>query len=106
MGVLLPLGLFLLLMIVSIWKVFVKAGEAGWKCLIPIYNAFVFIGIAGKPWWWFFLLLIPVLNIIFSLFLHMALAERFGKNQLFGVGLCFLGFIFFPILAFDKSQYR
>ena len=27
-----------ILTIIAQWKIFTKAGEAGWKCLIPIYN--------------------------------------------------------------------
>ncbi len=104
-SVLVPFLLLLLICIVSFWKVFEKAGEAGWKCLIPIYNLFVLVKISGKPWWWFLLLFVPVVNIIFSVLMNLALAGRFGKSQLFGVGLCFFGFIFFPILAFDKSTY-
>ena len=34
------------LVIVALWKVFTKAGEAGWKCLIPIYNAYIMFKIA------------------------------------------------------------
>ncbi len=104
-SVLLPVALLVLICIISFWKVFEKAGEAGWTCLIPIYNLFVLVKISGKPWWWFLLLFVPVVNIIFSVLMHLALAERFGKSQLFGIGLCFLGVIFFPILAFDKSRY-
>jgi hypothetical protein len=104
-SVLLPFVLLVLICIVSFWKVFEKAGEAGWTCLIPIYNLYVLVKISGKPWWWFLLFFVPVVNIIFSVLMHLALAERFGKSQLFGVGLCFFGFIFFPILAFDKSTY-
>ena len=35
------------LMIVAMWKIFSKAGEAGWKSIIPVYNAFVLFRIAG-----------------------------------------------------------
>jgi hypothetical protein len=100
------LGLVLLLFLVTFWKIFEKAGEAGWKSLIPIYNVFIMLKIAGKPWWWFLLFLIPVVNIIFNLLWCLALAQKFGKSQLFGVGLFLLGFICFPILAFDSSRYE
>ena len=40
------------LLIIGMWKVFEKAGVAGWKSLIPFYNIFVLITkIANKPWW-------------------------------------------------------
>lgn len=43
-------------MIATMWKIFAKAGEPGWACLVPIYNTCVWLKIAGKPMWWFFLL--------------------------------------------------
>ncbi len=43
------------LVIVGWWKIFEKAGEAGWKAIIPIYNVIVLLRISGKPWWWIFL---------------------------------------------------
>ncbi len=104
-SVLIPLLILILLCIVSFWKVFEKAGEAGWTCLIPIYNLFVLVKISGKPWWWFLLLFVPVVGFIFTILYNLALAERFGKGPVFGLGLCFLPPIFFPILAFDKSTY-
>lgn len=37
-----------ILMIVSTWKIYKKAGEGGWKCLIPIYNEYILFKIAWK----------------------------------------------------------
>jgi hypothetical protein len=91
-------------MLVSYWKVFVKAGMPGWACLIPIYNAYVWLKIAGKPWWWLLLMLIPLVNVVFFILANIGAAERFGKGAGFGFGLSFLPFIFFPILAFGDSQ--
>jgi hypothetical protein len=98
--------LFILLLIASFWKVFEKAGEAGWKSLIPIYNLFVLLRIAGCPSWWFLMFLLPVVNIYFMVVMHIRLAERFGKSPLFGFALCFFGFIFFPVLAFGSAFYE
>jgi hypothetical protein len=106
MGMLLPFLLLLVLIIASFWKVFTKAGEAGWQSIIPLYNMYVLVKISGKPWWWFLLLFVPLVNIIIAILVQIALAERFDKGALFGLGLAFLGFIFYPLLAFDKSTYR
>ncbi len=95
----------LLLLVMANWKIFEKGGEAGWKCLIPIYNLYILIKIAGKPGWWLLLTLLPLVGIAILLMIMIALAERFGKGALFGVGLFLLGFIFFPLLAFDGSEY-
>ena len=48
--------------IVCMWKLFEKAGEPGWKCLIPIYNAYIFMKICweGKYFWIMLLLLLSV----------------------------------------------
>ena len=97
---------FMLVLLASFWKVYEKAGEAGWKSLIPIYNLFILVKIAGKPWWWFLVLFVPVAGAIMMILLHLALAQRFGKGVLYGLGLTFFGFIFFPLLAFGKSDYQ
>lgn len=37
---------------VAYWKIFSKAGEKGWKSLIPIYDQYVLCRIVGvSPWW-------------------------------------------------------
>ena len=97
------LGLF---MIATFWKLFEKAGQPGWAALIPIYNIFVLLKIAGKPAWWFILFLIPFVNFIVIIMVAISLAERFGKGTGFGIGLAFLGVIFYPILAFGDAQYN
>jgi len=33
----------LILVIVSLWKVFTKAGKPGWACIIPFYNIYVLL---------------------------------------------------------------
>jgi len=95
-----------ILLIVSMWKVFVKAGKPGWASIVPIYNVIVLLDIAGKPVWWFILTFIPVVGIITLILVFMEVAKRFGKSALFGVGLALLPFIFFPILAFGDAKYE
>jgi hypothetical protein len=106
MGIVIVYLAILLLMVASLWKVFVKAGKPGWAAIVPIYNLFVLAEIAGKPSWWGVLMLIPFVNFIVFIIVCLALAERFGKGAGFGVGLGLLGVIFFPILGFGDSQYR
>jgi len=97
--------LFAVLMIVALWKVFTKAGQPGWACLIPIYNIYVLCKIVGRPGWWVILMLIPFVNFIIAIILCIDLAKSFGNGVGFGLGLAFLGIIFFPILGFGSSQY-
>ena len=96
---------FSILMLVAMWKVFVKAGRPGWAVLIPIYNTYVFLKIAGKPGWWLIWFFIPLLNLIFGIIATVAFAQSFGKGAGFTVGLIFLPIIFIPILAFGEAQY-
>jgi hypothetical protein len=92
--------------VAGVWKTFAKAGQPGWAAIIPFYNLWILIKIAGKPGWWFLLFLIPIVNIIALLMISIAIADHFGKSAGFGVGLALLGFIFFPILGFGDAQYR
>lgn len=62
--------------------------------------------IAGKPIWWIILFFVPVVSLVISILMCLAIAERFGKSAGFGVGLALLGFIFFPILGFGDAQYQ
>ena len=95
-----------LFMIVVMWKVFTKAKQPGWAVLIPIYNVYVMLTIAGKPGWWIILLFIPIVNIVIWIMALAGLADNFGKGGAFVVGLIFLPFIFFPILAFGSAKYK
>ncbi len=88
------------------WKFFLKAGQPGWGILIPIYNAYLMIKIAKRPGWWLLLLFIPVVNVVIGIIVLFDIAKYFGKSVGFGFGLLFLGFIFFPILAFGKAKYK
>lgn len=94
-----------LFMIASTWKLFTKAGQPGWACLVPIYNLIVMLKIAGKPAWWFVLFLIPGVNLVVMIMTAVALAKAFNKGTGFALGLIFLGFIFVPVLGFGSARY-
>src|SRR5580698_344568 len=94
-----------LMMIASMWKVFVKAGQPGWAALVPIYNVVILLKLTGKPSWWLALFFVPVANFVVMVLIVMALAKRFGKSTAFGLGMLFVGFIFYPILGFGDSEY-
>ncbi len=97
--------LILIFMFAAMWKVYVKAGQPGWGCIIPIYNAYLLCIIGGKPGWWVLLMFIPVVNIVVSALVSIGVAEQFGKDAGFGIGLWLLGVIFFPILGFGSATY-
>lgn len=103
-GIVIGLGL-LVFYVAAFWRVFTKAGQPGWASIIPLYNVYVLLKIAGKPAWWLIFYLIPIVNFVVGIIVSIALAESFGKGAAFGIGLAFLGFIFFPILAFGSASY-
>lgn len=105
-----PIGAILSLLIgiffiIMLWKVFTKAGQPGWGCVIPIYNAYLLLKIAGKPGWWLVLFFIPVVSFVVSIIATIAIAANFGKGVGFGIGLILLPVIFYPILAFGSAEY-
>ena len=100
------------LLIIAQWKIFTKAGEAGWKSLIPIYNLVVLYKIVGlSPWLLLIYLtaIIPVVGyiaiLVLSIISMVKLGQAFGKSGGFIVGLVLLGPIFQLILAFGSSEY-
>jgi len=101
--------IFAIVMIVAQWKIFTKAGEAGWKCLIPIYNLVVLFKIVGLSPWLILVALIPFVGWaamgILMIVEAVKLGQAFGKSTGFIVGLIFLGPIFQLILAFGSSEY-
>ena len=60
--------ILLVIFIIAYWRIFEKAGEAGWKSIIPIYNVYILWKIAGLSFWKFFLIsfafgfIIPILS--------------------------------------------
>ncbi|MEM6343994.1 MAG: DUF5684 domain-containing protein [Bacteroidota bacterium] len=104
------------LMIYSLWRVFEKAGEEGWKSIIPIYNTWTLYEISGKPGWWSligFAALIPFLGLlaipaifVLHILAMIGLSRNFKAGDGFVVGLILLPVVFYPILAFGDYQYH
>ncbi|GAB4091210.1 DUF5684 domain-containing protein [Flaviaesturariibacter terrae] len=94
---------FTTLMIAAFWKVFEKAGQPGWAAIIPIYNMYVMLKIAGKPGWWLLMFFIPLVNYIFIIWMWNMISKSFGKDEAFTVGIVLLGIVFIPILGFSNS---
>ena len=92
-----------ILMIISLWKIFKKAGKPGWASIIPIYNIYIMCEIAEKEWWYVLLSCVPFANIYAMIVLYNGMAKRFGKSGGFVAGMILLPVIFFPMLAFGKD---
>ncbi|SFH50970.1 hypothetical protein SAMN04488066_106117 [Halorubrum aquaticum] len=96
----------IVLLFAGLWKVFEKAGKPGWAGIIPIYNLYVLVKISGNAWYWFALFFVPVINFFATLKVSIDIAGKFNKGILFGLGLTFLSFIFYPLLGFGGYQYN
>ena len=95
------IGLLFLITWLSFIKIFSKGGESGWKALIPFFAIFIWVKILKKPIWWLAIyLILPIGYIILAL----DTSKLFGKKIIYTVGLIFLPFIFYPMVAFGKSQ--
>jgi hypothetical protein len=92
--------------IIGLWKVFTKAGQPGWACIIPIYNIYILLQIAGRPAWWLLLYLIPLVNIVISIIVAIDIAKAFGQSAAWGVimlvVLCGIGYL---MLGFGNYRY-
>ncbi len=98
--------------IVAMWKLYTKAGEKGWKSLIPIYNYVILFKISGLSPWLLFIFLASIIPFVgwiaivaLMAVLAYKLAKSFGKDGAWAVGLYFLPSIFYMILAFGASTY-
>ena len=96
----------LVVFLVANFKIYNKAGEAGWKCIIPIYSTYILYKITYGNGWKFLFLLIPFFGEIVAIVQLFRLAKAFGKGVGFGLGLWFLSPIFILILAFGSAQYE
>jgi Family of unknown function (DUF5684) len=91
--------------VVAMWRLFTKAGQPGWAAIVPIYNLYVLVKVAGREGWWVILYFIPFVNIVVWFIVSVDVAKSFGKSAGFGIGIALLSFIFIPILAFGDAQY-
>lgn len=107
----------LVLTIIAEWKIFTKAKQPGWACLIPFYSDYVKYKIFWGSGWLFliptvgaFLIGVPVLGVILGIvifIMHILMCKKkanaFGEGVGFAVGLFFLPTIFDMILGFSKK---
>jgi len=120
LGAVLVVLILVLVYIVSLWKLFKKAGKNGWEAIIPIYNIYVLIQISGLHWWYFILAILPTICIILgwykllvlsclvpmivNFFIYYNIAKRMKKSPvLFGILGVFFKFIAVLCLGFSKE---
>ncbi len=95
----------IVLMIVSRWRIFQKAGLPGWGIFVPFYNIYLMFQLAGLSGRWVLSCLFPPLLAIMMIICCFKWAKKFGKHRAFWLGILLVKFVFIPILAFDKSKY-
>ena len=93
------------IMVVAMWKVFEKAGEEGWKAVIPFYNIYTSFKLFWGNGWFCLLLIIPVVGIIVAFINYYKMAKSFGHGFGYTLGLIVFPYIFAPILGFNKDEY-
>lgn len=121
-----------LLQIIANWRIFTKAGESGWKSIIPLYGDYVSYRIAWQTsyFWLIFILrivasgiegaanpngdnmmlmaivaLIRLIIALIGIMYSVKLARAFGRGTGFAIGLIFLQPIFMLILGFGDDPY-
>lgn len=121
-----------LLLVFGLYRTFEKAGEKGWKAIIPFYNLYICFQIGNRSTYFLFWLGATVLAVFFtwlsaftllfwtalfawilSLLAACLLASmwygvsvQFGHGLGFALGLIFLNPIFIMILGFGSSRYQ
>lgn len=116
----------LVLLIIATWKIFVKAGEKGWKSLIPYYTQYIQFRVAGIPkiFWVDLPVMILMLilkwtgrnetgvykalyccNFALQALSYGYIARAFGKKPKFCIAAALLPVFFLPILGFGSAKY-
>ena len=112
---------------IGYYKMFQKAGKAGWKAFIPLYKDFICFGFAWKTsvFWPYLIgtiliyvlpgsdslitglltLACAVVCLVLDIKLDIRVAKSFGKTKLWGVLLFFFPFIVSLVLGFGKAEY-
>ena len=121
---LLVIGIFLIaylvLYLVSLWKLFKKAGKKGWESLIPYYSTYVLIEISGLNWWYFLIAvsgsivtiigleeiswLTTIAGYAVNFFVFYNLGKKMHKSPIsIGILGTLFGGIMIPILGLSKD---
>ena len=89
------------ILIISLFKLFIKEGYKGWYAFIPLYNMYIYFKIAQLPFIYFF---VPFINIFMLILIPYNLCKIYGVKDF----LCYLAllfpFIFIPYIAFSKLE--
>jgi signal peptidase I len=89
------------------YLLFKKAGQPGWKGLIPVFNTYVMLQVSKRPVYWFFLQFIPVMGWFITLAIYIEFIKVYGKFRFYEHALIALtGGLFFLYYGLDpKTKY-
>lgn len=98
------------ILIIAQWKLFIKMGEPGWKAIIPFYNIYTMLEIAGYPGLLVLLALVPGFGslalVIVMIMAWISIGEKFGKSIGWIVGfMIILNMYGFPYLAWSDDVF-
>lgn len=118
--------------IIAYWKMFTKAGEPGWKSIIPFYSQYIMYKLTWKTsWFWItlivavvygvftslnqnfpdvmlyavLLLVFAIIILVLSIISYHKISKSYGHGAGYTVGMLFLWPIFVLILGYGKSKY-
>ncbi|WP_223694295.1 DUF5684 domain-containing protein [Leifsonia poae] len=95
-----------ILVVLALWPVFRKAGKPGWGSLIPIYNTYLLVKIAGYHGALVILYFIPIVNIVVAIIVAFGVGRAFGRGGAFSFFLLWLlAIIGYFIVGYGNSRY-
>jgi hypothetical protein len=98
---------YLLFTLIALRPVFAKAGYNGFTALIPIYNAYVLVKIAGFHGATVLLYIIPIVNFVFGIIVAIRVGRNFGKGGGFSFFLLWLlSFIGYCVIGYGSATYQ
>lgn len=105
---------------IGAWKFYKKTGREGWKAIIPYYNSWVLVEMAGLKWYWFLIMyagtilsllgiggalstLVALISAAANFNVAYNLSKKLGKGV--GYAVCFWLFqgILLPVLGYSNS---
>ncbi len=89
----------------GLYKMFEKAGEPGWKAIVPGLNLYTWLQITGRPMYWLALLLVPIVGIFIFAYMLIDMVKSFGKfGFLEHAAAIIVPFAFYPYIGFKEEE--
>ena len=87
------------LSIVALWKIFVKAGEKGWKAIIPFYNVYILFKISWETkYFWTYLILSIVIGVLSGIGAFVAETSVWGILITVAISVLSIALLCFSII--------